>query len=310
MPGEMDPEALLDGMREKLQTQWVQYRKQSFNNNTKGAAYEKALKEFLLEYFEGIYQIETRTAVVDGDMKCFDIFEAGESELDVVATFKQAVPGVVFQSSDMMWVPYDGVAFICEVKSQLTKPALESDMEKLEKVSELDIVVSRFDRNTARSKLTSWESGETIRRDISVDHPLRCLVYDEESISPNFLMDYATKNTELWDIILIVDEDMILLSPELPFVEGWYERIDFGGSSFDISDAMPDVLVLPDGLVWFILLISLSVPRPLPFTTAPALLGLVQKEWSDESGYNIVNSFLELFDEDSIEKLVEDEDPQ
>ena len=294
----MDPDALLDGMREKLRSQWQQHRKQSFNNNTKGAAYEKTLKRFLLEYFREIYQIETRTAVIDGNMECFELFGSGESELDVVATFQQAVPGIVFQSGDMKWVPYDGVAFICEVKSNLTKPSLKADIRKLEKVSKLDITTDRFGRNTARTRLTDWDGDRTISRDVTVDHPLRCLVYDENSISTEFLLNFANENREKWDIILIVEDDLILVSPELPFVEGWYNRPIQSDLDVEISKLMPDILVLPDGFIWLILLISISIPRPIPFSTTPALLGLVQGEWKDTPRYNnVINRYMELFDE-------------
>lgn len=299
MSGQVNPDGLLDGMREKLHSQWVQHRKQSFNNNTKGASYENALKNFLLEYFGGVYKIETRTAVIDAEMKCFDLFTSGESELDVVATFQQAVPGIIFQSGSMKWVPFDSVAFICEVKSEITKPSFEDDIEKLEKVNDLNIAVNRFGQNTARTQLLDMNSGDIVKRDLSVEHPLKCLVYDKKSISAEFLMEYATKNIEKWDLILIVEEDLILVSPELPFVDGWYSRTSVtGDQDIKISELMPDVLVLPDGLIWFILLISMSIPRPIPFTTTPALMGLVQREWNDSSDKydHVINSFLELFD--------------
>jgi hypothetical protein len=302
MTGQTDPEALLNGVREKLQTQWQQHRKQSFNNNTKGAAYEKALRGFLLEYFEGIYKIQTRTAVIDQYLECFEVFSSGQSELDVVATFRQAVPGIVFQSGDMKWVPYDAVSFICEVKSELTKPSLVDDIEKLEKVNSLDIKETRFDRDSGRSKLTKWDSGDTIVRDLSVDHPLRCLVYDEESISAEFLLEYAASKSDQWDLILLVDEDVILVSPNLPFAEGWYDNAKVDNEEFDIKELLPETVVLSDGLIWFIILLSVSIPRPKPFDTTPALLGLVQGEWegAPDSSNNMFEGIFQLLSQSAI----------
>jgi len=298
MPGEMNPEALLDGMREALRSEWEQHRRQSFNNNTKGAAYENALQGFLLEYLDTAFNIHTRTAIVDGNLECFETFTAGENEFDVVATFQQAVPGIILKSGEMKWVPYDAVSFICEVKSKLTKNSLEDDISKLGKVDSLNISKNRFGRHAGRTKLTDNESGETVVRDLSVEYPLKCLVYDEESISGETLLDHVHMTTDMWDIILLVERDLILVSPELPFVEGWYSRIEYENEEIEIEDMMPDVLVLPDGLIWFIILISISIPRPIPFDTSPALLMLVQGEYEggSDSYSQIINSFPRLLD--------------
>lgn len=293
----MDPEALLDGLQEKLRSEWQQHRKQSFNTNTKGAAYENALQGFLLEYFEGLYTIETRTAIIDRKLECFQRFDPGENEIDVVSSFRQAVPGVVFKSGEMAWVPYDGVAFLCEVKSKLTKPALEDDITKFAKVESLPIK-SRFDHNSGRTKLTSFDSNETIVRDLSVSHPLKCLVYDKESISGEVFFNKITETTEVWDLILIVDENLIVMSPELPFADTWYDRFEYedGDLDIDFAEVMPEVVVLPDGLVWFILALGFSIPRPIPFDTTSALLALVQGEWEGgPRGYETMNAFQRLF---------------
>ena len=105
-------------------------------------------------------------------------------------------------------------------------------------------------------------------------------------------MEKATEFTDIWDIILLVDEDIILISPELPFVEGWYNRMNFEGQEekdVDFNELLPDVLALPDGLVWFILLISISIPRPQPFDASSTLMQLVQGEWmKNDSHYRRV----------------------
>lgn len=298
MPGDMNPEALLEGLREKLRSEWQQHRRQSFNNNTKGAAYETALQSFLQEYFDGVYDIHTRTAVVDSELACLDVMNAGESELDIVAAFRQAVPGLIFNSGQMKWVPYESVAFICEVKSKLTKPALEDDLSKLEKVSELPISSNRFDQFAGRSSMTVNDTDDTIIRDLSVEYPLRCLVYDEQEISPGTFLNTIQDNREHWDIILLVEENLILLNPGLPFVEGWFSRITVENEDGETSEIPPHVLTLPDGLVWFILTIATSIPRPRPFDATSALLLLVQEEWKDggEKYNSMVNAIDRVYD--------------
>ena len=297
---EQKPEAIIEGFQEKLRTQWQQHRKQAFNANTKGAAYENALQNFLREYFGDIYNIRTRTAVVDRELKVFNVFGAGESELDVVATYKQAVPNIILQSGDMQWVPYDGVAFVSEVKSKLTASAIEADLVKLAKLNTLgrDNISNRFNRKQTGITQLTWpdEDGNKQSRNVTINHQIKCLVYDKSSISGERLYNTLCFDTEVWDLVLIVDEELLLISPELPFVEGWYRRTNIEGFENE-SEMFPEILVLPEGIVWFILLLSISIPRPLPFDATQALIQLIQREWSEDAGkYNeIVGSWDELF---------------
>jgi hypothetical protein len=282
---DVDPEALIEGFREKLQTQWKQHRKQAFNANTKGAAYENALKHFLDEYFDGVFSIRTRTAVIDQNLSCFDIFNAGESEIDVVASFKQAVPEIILESGDMKWVSYDAVAFICEVKSKLTASALESDLEKLAKLTELDPddPYNRFPRpSTDRTELFVEDSGQKQKTTTTVNHQVKCLVYDESSVAGDTLLNRLQEFTDIWDLVLVVDRDILIISPNLPFVEGWYQRINIPDENVSANEIYPDILVLQDGIVWFILLLSASVPRPPAFDASSALMQLAQRQWMDD----------------------------
>jgi|GEM_PF-4901701 len=291
MPSQ-NPEALIEGFQRKLRSQWEQHRQQQFNANTKGATYEKALRDFLAEYFNGVYSLRTRTAVVDRKLECFDIFNAGESELDVVASFRQAVPQIILQSGDMKWVPYDGVAFVCEVKSKLTTSALESDLEKLAKLNELgrDNISQRFTPDSAGQTNLFWkdEDGHKSGMNATVNHQLKCLVYDKSSISGETLIKKLQDFPDIWDLILIVEDDLLLVSPNLPFTDGWYDRISIEGIEDDSLD-FPEMVVLPEGIIWFILLIAISIPRPRPFDAISALIQLVQREWRDEAAkYNTV----------------------
>jgi len=301
-----DPNAIIEGFSQKLQSEWEQHRRQSFNTNTKGKAYERALKGFLEEYFDGVYKIQTRTAVIDSKLNCFDVLSAGENEIDVVASFRQAIPNLILKSGDMIWVPWDAVSFICEVKSSITKGSLESDLEKLAALTELGSTYrgGRFPQMTGRTSLTTGNNPNkrTVQSDVTVDHQLKCLVYDENKISGESLLEVATEFTEIWDLILIVDDNTILVSPELPFVDGWYSRFQDieleNGDQINLAEAHPDVLVLPDGLVWFILLISMSIPRPPPFDASTSLMRLVQGDWQDENHEysQLISAWDRLFD--------------
>jgi len=291
MVGRMDPDALLNGLNGSLVRDWEEHRRQAFNPNTKGAAYETALKNFLNGYFGDIYNIQTRTAVIDEYLNCFDIFNSGDAELDVVATFKQAVPQIIFESGDMKWVPYDGVSFVCEVKSELTSTSLEDDLEKLAKLDSLreDDRNRRFPRFAGRTELyvepEKGEKGESI--DASVTDQLKCLVYDQASISESTLREKLNVDTNIWDLLLIVDENILFTSPELPFSKLWNSpnRVSYSWIPEDHMEyVLPNIPSLPDGLVWFILTISMSIPRPQPFDTTAALINLVQRNWGDEFG--------------------------
>jgi hypothetical protein len=282
-----DPEALVEGFNEQLRGKWVDHRRQAFNSNTKGAAYENALADLLKEYFGGIYDIRTRTAVIDEYLECFDVFSAGTAEFDVVANFSQAVPRVILESGDMKWVPYDGTAFICEVKSEINTSKLEDDLAKLAKLKkiEADNQYNRFPNNSGGTRMyTEPERGQKKNpQEIYVNHQLKCLVYDECSISESSLREIAETDTEIWDLILIADENILYVSPELPFVDAWIDRISFNGESFELPE--DTLLPLTDGFVWFIIALSVSIPRPRPFDVTPALLHLVQRDWLKHGGY-------------------------
>lgn len=289
MSNSTDPNAIITGFNEKLRSQWEQHRRQAFNSNTKGAVFENTLQEFLLDYFEGVYDVRTRTVVIDEYLKCFEVFNSGNSEFDVVTSFKQSVPRMIFKSNEMTWVPYDGVAFVAEVKSEINTSKLESDLEKFAKLTQIepDSQYSRFPRGTAVTRMyIEPEPGKKgYKKKVHVNHQLKCLVYDSASISDSSLRKRLGVDTEIWDLLLIVDENILYVSPELPFSDVWKHR-GVKTSNVEVSKEMwPDIISLDDGLVWFILLLSISIPRPAPFDVTPALLHLVQRNWDEFGNY-------------------------
>lgn len=250
---------LLDGLRDRLRSRWEEYRRQSYNPNTKGAAYEKALANFLRDYVGGAYNIQTRTAVIDDELECFDLFTPAQNEIDVVAVFPQSRPQIVFESEGMTWVPYHGVAFICEVKSTLSTTALRDDLEKTAKLQQIE-------RENG--------FGVTIGGSTNVDHQLKCLVYDNSSsVSDETLIEILEDNLNAWDLLLMVEDDEIIANPNLPFTDTLNNALYAYGASEEKG-----LVYAPNGLLWFLTFICVSIPHPPSITTVNPLLQMVHRE--------------------------------
>lgn len=245
-----DPKkSLFNGFKNQLRSKWKDYRDQSFNQNTKGYAYEKALSDLLTDYFGGVFDIHTRAAIIDTNTKCFDYFTLGENEFDVIATFKQAKPQIVFEQNEMRWLPYNSVAFICETKSKLDSSSLTDDLEKVKKLRKISVSFeNRF--------------GVTITGKYTAKHQLNFLVYDRTSIAQKTLLQKTQDNLSAWDAILLVEEDNILVNPKLPYS--------------NILPKVESISISGNGLVHFIGLISGSVPHPTSVNTINTLFNLMR----------------------------------
>ena len=248
-------EELINGFENALRSEWRQYREQSFNTNTKGGAYETALKELLQQYLGNILDIRTRSAIVDAKLDCFSLLTEGENEIDIVATYKTATPNIVFEAGDMSWVPYDGVSFLCEVKSSLSKSSLESDLEKIEKLVDL--------RDSPEDRFHTYTSTP-----YSVNHQLMCLVYDEENIADSSKSDLLEEYSDVWDLMLVVEEDEMYVNSTLPFMDFLFPT--------DVGD--PHWIYVENGLAWFILALSTSIPYPDTVYAADPILNLISQQ--------------------------------
>ncbi|WP_336363181.1 DUF6602 domain-containing protein [Halalkalicoccus salilacus] len=295
-------EWLFEKIQEQLRHDWKQWR--DIYANSKGLTYEQSLANFLESYFGGVYDINTRVATIDSELRCFEVFNfvQGNDEIDLVASFKEAKPKIMFETGsgagELKWVPYVAVAFICEVKSQLTKQAIESDFDKLKSISQLNPTIKNRFKASMGGKYTIWD-------------PLQCLVYDRESIADETLDNILMKNQEHWHMVLIVENDTLILNRSLPFSEIFVpfsdglsdgfsdaflpeglpdippeflamseevvamleekEDIDFDPEDIDFN---PDIITLDNGLFWFLITISASIPDPLSVNTADTLHAL------------------------------------
>jgi hypothetical protein len=273
---------LFERIQRQLRHDWEEYRE--LYANSKGDTYEQSLSDFLDSYFGGVYDINTKCAVIDENLRCFEEFDfvTGDDEIDVVSSFSQAKPRVIFETGEdrgkLRWIPFEAVAFICEVKSKLTKTALEGDFDKLQSISTLsDEMESRFNL--------------TVSYDYSVTHPLQCLVYDEESIANDTFSDILHSNLAHWDLLLIVENDVLLINRSLPISENFVPSSPgFGIEEMaplppDVlamieettgTDTDPDIISLDNGLFWFLTTISASIPDPLAVNTVNSLSALSQ----------------------------------
>ena len=273
-------EWLFERIQEQLQHDWKELRE--IYANSKGSTYEQSLADFLDSYFGGVYDINTKVAAIDSELRSFDVFDfiQGDDEIDLVASFKNAKPRIIFETGsgagELKWVPYEAVAFICEVKSQLTKQAIESDFDKLESISQLNSTIEdRF--------------GVTVSGNYTIQDPLQCLVYDQESIADETLDDILMQNQEHWHMVLIVENDVLILNRRLPLSEIFVPSSnDFGPEGMpDIPpeylamleeqadvDLDPDIITLDNGLFWFLITISGSIPDPMSVNTANSLNAL------------------------------------
>lgn len=279
---------LFEGIQRQLREDWREFRDQHHNPSNKGASYEEALAEFLEKYYWGVYEIQTEAVIIDQDLEVFDVFDTGrgENEIDVVGLFESARPRIVFKIGEMSYVPLRGVAFLCEVKSKIDAGRLEKDLSKLEKVTEL------IDMNGSR-----WGMAQT--GSYTTSHQIRCLIYDENSISSRELVDKVIEYQDAWDILLIVEDNTLLINSTLPIFSDLQDPIanleleDITGESTtpveDEEDEVDEELLeelrykikreqnfatRDNGLADFLIVLSGSIPRPMGVDTTDVLVNL------------------------------------
>lgn len=278
---------LFEGIERQLDQDWAKFRDQHHNPSNKGASYEETLKDFLDKYFADVYDIRTQTTVIDNDLDVFDLFDTnrGEHEVDVVALFQSARPRIVFEVESMTYVPLAGAAFIAEVKSEVDSGRLESDLQKLDKITSL------FDEDGDRFPIA--QTGE-----YTSSRQIRCLVYDENSISEDTLAELLLAYEDCWDMILFVQENRLFINSSLPIFEDikhplaevypiGEDNIEFDSADQDnedrekiIDDAndnlkfMNNVATSDHGLILFLMFLSGSIPRPLGVETTETLNNL------------------------------------
>lgn len=270
------PEGLIANFQTQLEHQWSRFRDIEGDDSSRGSSYETALQDLLREYFGGRFDILSNCSIMDSELACFDAFgKNAKNEIDVVALFSHASPRIILRETNMNWVPLEGVSFLCEVKSRIDKGRLESDLKKLEILRGLEVDPDdRF--------------GTKVHGDYSVDHQVHCLVYDRSSIADETL-DALLSDSTAWDIILLVEDDTLIVNGTLPVFKYLQSMaISSQVSETDVVHEEPKKVVIPgdgdestlsvgNGLAWFIIALSITIPVPLGVTTVSSLSQLVSQ---------------------------------
>ena len=246
---------ILDGIEKGLKNKFEFIREQTFNPNTKGGEFEKILKRFFESYLSGLLDFHVRVSLIDTELDAFTVFSSGENEFDVVATFKTTVPKIVLELESTAFLPYDSVAFVTEVKQELSKTALENDLKKLEKLTKLKTSEKRF--------------GVLITGNYTIKRPLRILFYYESRIAQETMYELLVNYMNAWDFVIILKDNMLLGNSCIPSI----------GKRFDTEKPMSfDRYVL----LFLMLLTSQSLPCPPIVSTWSLFAKMMGTVWSSE----------------------------
>lgn len=200
---------VLEKTESQLRAKFAEIHEKTYNSNTKGYNYEETVQEFFSNYLGGAFDFLLRKGVLDAELKALSVFKTSENEFDVVATFKDAVPKLVYEP----FVPYDSVAFIIEVKQTLDSSNLKKDLNKLDKLRTFK-TGQKFPRYAYPLHATF----------LKLTRPLRILFCYEARISRQRFSETLDSYKEAWDMLLVLSEDMVLLNTSLPAVPRVFKR--------------------------------------------------------------------------------------
>jgi len=170
----------------------------------KGESYEDSIKEFFEKYLGSIYDFHTRISIIDFLGFCFEEFKPIENEFDIVATYKTAVPRIILEHKKQKYIPYDSVAFIIQVKQDLDKGKLKSDLEKLKKIRSLPLYPDRIPASVIYPN-SLFVGGPSVP-------PLNILFYLRRSISDEAIESLLKEFKDCWDFLVIVEDRKLLVN--------------------------------------------------------------------------------------------------
>jgi hypothetical protein len=230
-----------------------------YNTNTKGADYENVICELLNNYLGSRFDFYNRAHIIDSEMEYLKFFKTGANEIDVVGTFNTTAPKIVLKAGGLVIVPYDAVALLSQVKSKLDSQKLHEDLISLENIMRLKVSPNRF--------LPHEVSGFDEKRPCK---PFRLLVYFQKSIDDNSMERLSTQYSEVWDALLLVDEEELLINRDLPFVNSLFKE--------GLQDKNPNKTFLPWKDAPFTILLTMitrTIPVPLAVDVNRTLLKIV-----------------------------------
>lgn len=250
-----------EAFKRQLSSKFETYADIHFNYNTKGSYYEKVVASILDDYFGSRFEFHTRAQLIDANMQYLQIFEGRTSEVDVVGVFRNASPRIIISIGNTKIVPYDAVAFIVEVKSRMDTKSLMSDLQKLQKMSNLHNSNNRF-----IPKMT---------REYDVLYPLRILFYLKRTLRENILRETLEDYITSWDAILILQEDTLIINKELPFFNLIFKSL--GTERFNNSKY---IKWTTDSFIMLLSLISDSIPSTILVNVIPTFISIAAVKYN------------------------------
>lgn len=170
----------------------------------KGGSYEDSIKDFFEKYLGSIYDFHTRVSIIDFLGLCFEKFKPIENEFDIVATFRTAIPRIILQCKQQKFVPYDSVAFVIQVKQDLDKGKLKSDLEKLKRIRHLPL--------NPRRMPVGVEYQQRLYVGSTTMLPVNVLFYLRSSISNETIESLLKEFREFWDFLVIAEDGKLLIN--------------------------------------------------------------------------------------------------
>jgi hypothetical protein len=202
------------------------------------------------------FDFYNRAHIIDSEMQYLKILSTGANEIDVVGTFNTTAPKIVLKAGGLVIVPYDAIALLSEVKSKLTSENLREDLRKLENIMRLEISPNRF----LPHEVFGFEQKRPCK-------PFRLLVYFDKSIDDVVMEELLTQYSKVWDAVLLVDKEELLLNRNLPFVKSLFEK--------ELQDKNPNKAFLPWTDAPFTILLTMitrTIPVPLAVDVNNTLL--------------------------------------
>jgi hypothetical protein len=241
----------IDAIHSRLQDEFERYKDIHYNPNTKGANYEKVIADLLKDYLGAKFNIHNRSQLIDANMDYLANFDRGSVEVDIIGTFKTAVPNLILKIVDTELIPYDAVGFLVEVAKKMEKEKLEEDLTKLQKIGRLAITANRF--------------GLTVGGNYLVDRPLRILFYVENDIAENTLNQLLVQFYDAWDAVMILNENKILVNMSLKFAKA-------------LSPDQPETIKIlgwgGNAFMMLLLIILTTTPTPLSVNVIQTFINL------------------------------------
>jgi len=205
-------ERIIEKVENELMNELREVMELPSSPNVKGEMYEVKISSFFEKYLGSIYDFHTRVSIIDFLGFCFEVFKPIENEFDIVATYKTAVPRIILKhegevnekKSEFKYIPYDSVAFIIQVKQDLDKGKLKSDLEKLKKIRSLPLCPGRIPASVTYPN-TLYIGGPSVS-------PLNILFYLRGSISNEAIESLLKEFKDCWDFLVIVEDKILLIN--------------------------------------------------------------------------------------------------